>query len=69
MLVAAAGRTVKADAKSEFPPKFVAYMNEKFPKWSENKYMGKLSVANKIKLKLLKRERYMAIHMLYKVQK
>lgn len=69
VLVAAAGRTVKADAKSEFPPKFVAYMNEKFPKWEQNKYVDNLSLMNKIKLKLLKKGRYSTIHMMYKFTK
>ena len=69
VLVAAAGRTVKADAKSQFPPMFVAYMNEKFPKWQQNKYMTQLSIINLVKLFLLRKGQYKALHLLYKLQK
>ncbi len=69
ILVAAAGRTVKADANSPFPSQFLAYMNEKFPEWKHNKYISSLSVMNKLKLKLLENQQYKLIHLLYKFQR
>lgn len=69
VLVAAAGRTVKADANSPFPPKFVAYMNDKFPNWKKNMYIKQLSIMNQIKLKMLQKGNYRALYLLYKFQR
>jgi hypothetical protein len=67
ILVATAGRTVRADAKSPYPPKLVAYMNEMFPKWRSNRYVKELSNANKVKLWLLYKEKYRILHRIYSI--
>jgi glycosyltransferase involved in cell wall biosynthesis len=69
ILVATAGRTVRADSKSPYPQKLVAYMNDKFPNWKNNKYLSELSKANRLKLKLLDRQWYKLLHLLYKIGK
>lgn len=69
ILVAAAGRTVRGDARSPFPDQFMSYMNEKFPVWQKNPYIQELSKANQFKIWLLKRRHYGVLHLLYKVGK
>lgn len=68
VLVAASGRTVKADARSSFPVLFMKYMNEKFPQWRDNRYLHQLSVLNKMKLYMLDKHQYQLLHWLYKLQ-
>ncbi len=69
ILVAAASRTVKADAKSSFPGQFMEYMNNQFPKWRQNIYLNRLSVLNRVKLQLLDKKQYWILHLLYCMQK
>ena len=69
ILVAAAGRTVKADAKSPFPAQFMEYMNNQFPEWRKNIYLNRLSVLNRVKLQLLDKKQYRILHLLYRMQR
>lgn len=69
ILIAAAGRTVRGDAKSPFPELFIRYMNEHFPNWERNPYIQELSKANRLKLWLLKKRQYKVLHFLYKIGK
>lgn len=69
ILIAAAGRTIRGDAKSRFPDMFMKYMNERFPQWRENVYYSEISKANKLKLFLLRRRAYTVLHFLYKMRK
>jgi hypothetical protein len=69
VMVATAGRTVRADAQSPYPPKLVAYMNEKFPNWKNNRYLKELSKANRLKLWLLDRGMYRVLNFIYKLGK
>lgn len=69
ILIAAAGRTVRGDAKSPFPEQFMRYMNEKFPAWEINPYIQELSKANRLKLWLLKKKQYKVLHILYRIGK
>jgi glycosyltransferase involved in cell wall biosynthesis len=69
VLVAAAGRTVRSDAKSPYPPQMMDYMNKRFPDWSKNTYLGRLSKANRIKLWLLSKGQYAVLHGMYKISK
>lgn len=69
ILVAAAGRTVKADANSTFPEQFMEYMDRQFPAWRKNRYLSRLSVLNRLKLYLLDKKCYGVLHQLYRLQK
>lgn len=69
VLIAAAGRCVRADKNSKMAKQMMEYMSERFPKWSENEYMQTISKANKLKLWLLQKGRFGILHLLYKVGK
>lgn len=69
ILVAAAGRTVKADAKSPYPGQFMEYMDDQFPEWRKNIYLNRLSILNRLKLYLLDKKQYKILHQLYRLQK
>lgn len=69
ILIAAAGRTVRGDARSPYPDQFMSYMNEKFPAWQKNPYIQELSKANQLKIWLLERRHYGVLHLLYKIGK
>lgn len=69
ILVAAAGRTVKADARSPFPGQFMEYMDDQFPEWRKNTYLNGLSALNRLKLYLLDKKQYKILHQLYRLQK
>lgn len=69
ILIAAAGRTVRGDARSSYPDQFMLYMNEKFPVWQKNPYIQELSKANQLKIWLLERRHYGVLHLLYNIGK
>ena len=69
VLIAAAGRCVRADKNSKMAKQMMKYMNERFPQWPENEYMQSISKANKLKLWLLQKGWLGILHLLYKVGK
>ena len=69
VLIAAAGRCVRADKNSKMAKQMMEYMNERFPQWPENEYMQTISKANKLKLWLLQKGWFGILHLLYKVGK
>ena len=69
VLIAAAGRVVRGDRKSELPKVFMRYMDQTFPKWEKNPYLQELSKANHLKLRLLRKQQYGLLHLLYKFGK
>lgn len=69
VLIAAAGRCVRADKNSKMAKQMMDYMNERFPQWPENEYIQTISKANKLKLWLLQKGWFGILHLLYKVGK
>lgn len=69
VLIAAAGRCVRADKNSQMAKQMMEYMNERFPQWPKNEYMQTISKANKLKLWLLQKGWLGILHLLYKVGK
>lgn len=69
ILIAAAGRTIRGDSKSQFAKQFMEYMDYHFPNWEQNIYIKELSKANRLKLWLLRKKYYRILHVLYKIGK
>ena len=68
VLLAASVRVIKADPKHPLLGRFLSYMDEKFPDYMENPYLGELSRSHKLLVSLLRKKRYGMVKLLFAVK-
>lgn len=67
-LYQAAVRVVRADRKHPLLPRLWQYLNDRFPRYRENKYMQTLSKKQRIVLFLLERKQYALVSAMFRVR-
>lgn len=64
----ASARVIRLDRKHPLIPEFRAYLEENFPNYRQNKYLGDLTRNQKILFSLLEKKLYFPIELLFKIK-